>query len=76
MQDAGAATVSRRRVLAALALTPVAVAGCAFDRTPDGPDPLLVLADAARADAVLAAAVVAAAPDLAARGDPRGAARA
>ncbi|MHA6781336.1 hypothetical protein ACVGOW_10130 [Pseudonocardia saturnea] len=76
MQHAEAAGLSRRRVLAALALAPVAVAGCAFDRTPDGPDPLLVLADAARADAVLAAAVVAADPGLAERVDPLGAARA
>lgn len=75
MQHAGAAGLSRRRVLAALALAPMAVAGCALERTPDGPDPLLALADAARADAALAAAVVAADPGLAGRVDPLGAAR-
>lgn len=73
MQQAGA--LSRRRVLAALALAPVAVAGCALDRTADGPDPLLALAAAARADAALAAAVVAADPALAERVDPLVAAR-
>lgn len=75
MQHAGAGGLSRRRVLVGLALAPVAVAGCAVDRTPDGPDPLLALADAARTDAALAAAVVAADPGLAERVDPLGAAR-
>lgn len=69
---------SRRRVLAALVLAPVALsplAGCAAVGVDDGPDPLIALADAARADALLAAAVVAAEPDLAARVDPLQAAR-
>jgi hypothetical protein len=58
---AGAA-LSRRRVLAGLLLLPPAVAGCALGRAagPTEPDPLIALADAARADAALAAAAVAA----------------
>lgn len=71
--------VSRRRVLAALALAPVALgglAGCAVGADDsDGPDPLIALADAARADAALAAALVADAPELAERVDPLVAAR-
>lgn len=71
--------VSRRRVLAALALAPVALgglAGCAVGADDsDGPDPLIALADAARTDAALAAALVAAAPELAERVDPLVAAR-
>ncbi|QNG55651.1 hypothetical protein H6H00_16540 [Pseudonocardia petroleophila] len=65
-------------MLAALVLAPVALsplAGCAAVGVDDGPDPLIALADAARADALLAAAVVAAEPDLAARVDPLQAAR-
>jgi hypothetical protein len=63
---AGAAW-SRRRVLAGLLLLPPAVAGCALGRAagPDAPDPLIALADAARADAALAAAAVAADQGLA-----------
>jgi len=58
---------SRRRVLAGLLLLPPAVAGCALGRAagPDEPDPLIALADAARADAALAAAAVAADQGLA-----------
>jgi hypothetical protein len=40
------------------------------DRRADRPDPLIALADAARADAALAAAAVADTPALAARIDP------
>lgn len=64
--------LSRRRVLTGLALAPVALAalpGCSAVAD-DGPDPLIALADAARADAALASAVVAADPDLAERVDP------
>jgi hypothetical protein len=64
--------VSRRRLLAGLLLVPPALAGCAWldqaQRT--GPDPLIALADAARADAALAAAAVAADPELADRVQP------
>lgn len=71
--------VSRRRVLAALALAPVALGalgGCALGADEaDGPDPLRALADSARADAALAAALVAAEPELAERVDPLVAAR-
>ncbi|MBW0119241.1 hypothetical protein I4J48_28750 [Pseudonocardia sp. KRD-169] len=66
-------------MLAALVLAPVALsplaAGCAAVGLDDGPDPLIALADAARADALLAAAVVADDPGLAARVDPLQAAR-
>jgi len=74
------AGLSRRRVLAAFALapallTPVAVAGCSLGPTPDGLDPLIALAGAARADAALAAAVQAADPELTERVEPLRAAR-
>lgn len=60
-------SVSRRRVLAGLLLLPPAVAGCGLGGASgaDEPDPLIALADAARADAALAAAAVAADPELA-----------
>jgi hypothetical protein len=63
---------SRRRVLAGLLLLPPAVAGCALGRAagPTEPDPLIALADAARADAALAAAAVAADQGLAAALQP------
>jgi hypothetical protein len=73
----GAATrpdrrVSRRRLLAGLLLVPPTLAGCAlFDPAQGtGPDPLIALADAARADAALAAAAMAADPALAGRVQP------
>ncbi len=71
------AGVPRRRVLAALALAPVVLGGCSLldPAEPEGPDPLITLADAARADAALAAAVTAADPALAGRVDPLAAAR-
>jgi hypothetical protein len=57
-------------VLAGLLLLPPVVAGCALGRTPTGPDPLIALADAARADAALATAAVAADQGLAAALQP------
>ena len=69
-----AALVGRRRILQlALALPAAAtvLGGCSVqDSSDDRPDPLIALADAARADAALAAAAVAADPALAARMDP------
>ncbi|WP_141278119.1 hypothetical protein [Pseudonocardia hydrocarbonoxydans] len=70
--DPAPGALSRRRVLTGLALAPVvlvALPGCSA-MADDGPDPLVALADAARADAALAAAVVAAEPGLAERVDP------
>ena len=70
----GAVRVDRRRILALALVLPVAAGlggcGAATDRRTDRPDPLVALADAARADAALAAAAVAADPALAARIDP------
>jgi len=70
----GAVRVDRRRILALALVLPVAAGlggcGAATDRRTDRPDPLIALADAARADAALAAAAVAADPALAARIDP------
>jgi hypothetical protein len=63
---------TRRQVLAALLLAPAAIAGlgaCSLGTEPRV-DPLVALADQARADAALAAAAVAAQPDLAARLEP------
>ena len=67
-----AGAVSRRRVLAGLLLLPPAVAGCALGRAagPTEPDPLIALADAARADAALARAAVTADQGLAAALQP------
>jgi hypothetical protein len=67
-----AGALSRRRMLAGLLLLPPAVAGCALGRAagPTGPDPLIALADAARADAALATAAVAADQGLAAALQP------
>jgi len=72
---AGDAAEEVRARIVHLALDPRAVAllggcGAATDRRTDRPDPLVALADAARADAALAAAAVAADPALAARIDP------
>ena len=73
---APAPLLGRRRVLALMALAPaLGACGPGALRTPKGPDPLIALADAARADAALAAAAVAANPDLTARVDPLRAAR-
>jgi hypothetical protein len=70
-----AAVVSRRRVLQLALVLPAAatvLGACSAgtDGRDDRPDPLIALADAARADAALAAAAVAADPALAGRIDP------
>jgi hypothetical protein len=74
-----APTLDRRRALVLALLAPVAAAGlgaCSRGTArPKGPDPLIALADAARADAALAAAAIAANPELTARVDPLRAAR-
>jgi hypothetical protein len=64
--------ISRRRLLAALLLVPPAVAGCSLGgpSAPTAPDPLIALAETARADAALAAAAIAADPELADRVQP------
>ena len=72
--------LDRRRLLALALLVPVAATGlgaCSTgpDRSTKAPDPLLALADAARADAALAAAAIAANPDLTGRVEPLRAAR-
>jgi hypothetical protein len=72
--------LDRRRLLALALLAPVAATGlgaCSTgpDRATRTPDPLIALADAARADAALAAAAIAANPDLTARVEPLRAAR-
>lgn len=73
----GTGALSRRRLLAGLLLAPPVLAGCSFGGTAKdaGPDPLIALADAARADAALVAAAVAAAPGLADRLTPLRSAR-
>lgn len=64
--------LSRRRVLGGVLLAPVALGACSpvGPIEPPAPDPLLALAEMARADAALAAAAVTAAPELAERVDP------
>jgi hypothetical protein len=62
--------ISRRQVLAGLLLLPPALAGCSTARVPQGPDPLIALADAARTDAALATAAITASPNLADRVQP------
>jgi hypothetical protein len=75
-----APVTTRRRVLQLALLLPAAVAvpaGCGrIGRPDDGPDPLVALADAARADVALAAAAIAADPGLAGRLEPLRSARA
>jgi hypothetical protein len=67
---------NRRRVLQLALLLPVAAGALGGCHGSDAaPDPLIALADAARADAALAAAAVAADAGLAARVDPLRAAR-
>jgi hypothetical protein len=78
---AAAPVLDRRRMLVLALVTPAAAIGLgacgpAAIRKPKAPDPLIALADAARADAALAAAAVAANPELATRVDPLRAARA
>jgi hypothetical protein len=72
MVGRGVGAVSRRRLIAGLLLVPPALAGCSLgsSTTDAAPDPLIELADAARADAALAAAAVAADPELAERVTP------
>lgn len=72
--------LDRRRVLALALLAPAAAAAlgaCSSNpvRGTTDPDPLVALADAARADAALAAAAIAGNPDLTSRLDPLRAAR-
>jgi hypothetical protein len=66
--------LSRRRMLALAMATPVALSGLGActpgSGEPEGPDPLIALAAAARSDAALAAAAVAADPALADRVEP------
>jgi hypothetical protein len=57
-------------VLAGLLLLPPALAGCSTAPVPQGPDPLIALADAARTDAALATAAITASPNLADRVQP------
>lgn len=65
------ARIPRRRVLAGALLLAPALAGCSLGGgADDPPDPLIALADAARADAALAAAAIAATPALAERVQP------
>lgn len=62
--------ITRRQVLAGLLLLPPALAGCSTASVPQGPDPLIALADAARTDAALAASAITASPNLADRVQP------
>lgn len=66
------ARIPRRRVLAGALLAVPALAGCSLTGggADEPPDPLIALADAARADAALAAAAIAATPALAERVQP------
>ena len=69
--------ITRRRVLAGALLALPLPAGCSLPGgEPTPPDPLIALADAARADAALAGAAIAAAPELADRVQPLADARA
>lgn len=68
--------VSRRQLLTVVALGGAVLSGCAFGAgDPAEPDPLIRLADAARADVALATALVAADPEFGPRIDPLLAAR-
>lgn len=55
--------ISRRTLLIGLVLAP-ALSACSFGSGDTKPDPLIALADAARADAALTVAVAAAKPEL------------
>lgn len=72
MPAATALTITRRHLLVGLLLVPPALGACSAvgAGNPDEPDPLIALADAARADATLAAAAVVADPALADRVRP------
>jgi hypothetical protein len=70
--------VSRRRALAVLGLavpTLTVLAGCTTSAADAGPDPLIPLADRARADVALVTAAITADPALADRLDPLRSAR-
>jgi hypothetical protein len=67
---AAAPGITRRQMLAGLLLLPPALAGCSTADVPEGPDPLIALADAARTDAALATAAIAASPALSDRVQP------
>lgn len=64
------AGIPRRRVLLGLALLPPALVGCARAGSARPVDPLVALADAARADAALGTAAIAADAALAERVQP------
>lgn len=72
MAGSSGAGITRRRALAGLLLAPPALAACSLvsPGTPAAVDPLIALADAARADAATAAAAIAADPTLTARLQP------
>jgi ribosomal protein S2 len=70
--------VTRRRALAVLGLAGLAVpvlAGCTTSTASEGPDPLIPLADRARADVALVTAAIGADPALTDRLDPLRSAR-
>jgi hypothetical protein len=74
-----APVLDRRRLLVMALLAPAVATGLGActrgNARKQSPDPLIALADAARADAALAAAAIAANPELTARVDPLRAAR-
>jgi hypothetical protein len=68
MASEGRPTISRRALLVGLVLTPPVLAACSGgDKRPD---PLIALADSARADAALTVVVAAAKPELGEKLDP------
>jgi hypothetical protein len=69
--SASAPGITRRQLIIGILLLPPALTGCSL-RTgaQTGPDPLIALADAARADVALAAAALASTPALAPRVQP------
>jgi hypothetical protein len=69
--SASAPGITRRQLITGLLLLPPALAGCSIGTgAQTGPDPLIALADAARADAALATAALASTPALAPRVQP------
>lgn len=69
------ARVTRRRALAVLGLAVPVLAACTTSPADDGPDPLIPLAERARADAALVTAAITADPALTPRLDPLRSAR-
>jgi hypothetical protein len=67
--------VTRRTALVVLGLTVPALAACTTSPADEGPDPLIPLADRARADAALVTAAITADPALTDRLDPLRSAR-